>query len=349
MHLALVDDPLFEEHEEPFGHPECRERLNAGRRGLSEGASELSLARLPARDADDSELERVHLKRYVSRVGALAGRSGELDPDTFFSPLSHDAARRAAGGGVALVDALHQGADYGFGLMRPPGHHALGSSSMGFCIFNNAAVAAAHALTRGVSRVLIVDWDVHHGNGTEEIFYASKDVLYLSLHQSPFYPGTGAVTDVGSAAGEGYTVNIPLSARANDSVYALAFAGVVLPIVRQFAPELTIISAGYDAHRKDPLGEMALSEAAFGDMTRALQRVLPNKGRGNLMFLLEGGYDFEGLGAGIRETARALTSSSASAVTPELHWQEQIQHLPEPWRRELEAARRVQGRYWSFT
>jgi acetoin utilization deacetylase AcuC-like enzyme len=330
VYLALVDDPVFQRHVEPDGHPESRARLASARRGMFAGAGQLDVRTLPERDIDDLELLRVHTHEHVAHVTGMDGRSGQLDPDTYVAEGSHAAARRAAGGALALVDALHAGADFGFALSRPPGHHALAETSMGFCIFNNAALAAAHARSLGVPRVMVVDWDVHHGNGTEALFYDRSDVLFLSLHQSPFYPGTGAVSDTGVGDGIGYTVNLPFRARANDAVYSAAFERVVLPVVRQYAPELTIVSAGYDAHRNDPLGQMALSDGAFGAMTRALRRVLPRTGRGNLMFLLEGGYDLDGLEGGVRQTAEALSASTSTDVS------DAEAPVAPPWQRELE-------------
>jgi acetoin utilization deacetylase AcuC-like enzyme len=270
----------------------------------------------------------------------MAGRKGQLDPDTYVAPGSYAAALRAAGGALGLVDSLQAGADFGFALSRPPGHHALAETSMGFCIFNNAALAAAHARSLGIERVMIVDWDVHHGNGTEALFYDRADVLFLSLHQSPHYPGTGAVSDFGRAAGAGYTVNLPLGARANDEVYLSAFERIVVPIARQYEPQLTIVSAGYDAHFNDPLAQMAVSDEGFGAMTRALRRVLPRGGRGNLMFLLEGGYDLDGLEGGVRQTVQALSASVETDASA------QASELGGPWQRELDDAVRTQRSHW---
>jgi acetoin utilization deacetylase AcuC-like enzyme len=340
--LALVDDSSFDRHEEPHGHPECRARLVAARRGLNAGATELDVRVTTARDATDDELRRVHTGGHVARVKTFAGREGDLDVDTYVSRGSTAAALRAAGGALELVDALQQGADFGFALSRPPGHHALAETSMGFCIFNNAALAAAHARSLGIERVMIVDWDVHHGNGTEAVFYDRSDVLFLSLHQSPFYPGTGAVGDVGHGQGVGYTVNLPLPAGANDEVYLTAFERIVLPVVRQYAPQLTIVSAGYDAHKSDPLGQMALTETVFGAMTQGLRRVLPSGGRGNLMFLLEGGYDLGGLEASVRATVTALSVPVGSDLGQPVH------ELATPWQRQLDAAARLHRSRWEI-
>ena len=259
VELCLADDVLFDEHVSPPGHPERPERLAAARQGVDDAPLARAARRLDARDASLDEMARVHTEEYVTALSRIEGKSGHLDADTFFSPRSYAAARRATGAALALTDALLDGAaDYGFGLMRPPGHHARAGQSMGFCMLNHVAVAARHALERGARRVVIVDWDVHHGNGTEEIFESRPEVLYISLHQSPQYPGTGAVTDVGFEDGKGFTVNVPLAAGADNAVYAAALERVVLPIIEEYAPDLTLVSAGYDAHARDPLGGMQL-------------------------------------------------------------------------------------------
>ena len=234
--LCLADDALFDEHVSPPGHPERPARLGAARQGVGDAAVAGLAATLAARDASLDELARVHTAEYVESLAAIEGKSGHLDADTFFSPRSYAAARRASGAALALADALLDGtADYAFGLMRPPGHHARPGQSMGFCMLNHVAVAASHARSRGARRVVVLDWDVHHGNGTEEIFESDPEVLYISLHQSPQYPGTGAVTDVGSGNGTGFTVNVPLAAGADNAVYAAAFERVVLPAIRWVA------------------------------------------------------------------------------------------------------------------
>jgi acetoin utilization deacetylase AcuC-like enzyme len=194
-------------------------------------------------------------------------------------------------------------------LMRPPGHHARPAQSMGFCMINHVAVAARHALGRGARRVVILDWDVHHGNGTEEIFAHVPEVLYISLHQSPQYPGTGAARDVGLGGGRGYTVNVPLSAGAGNAVYAAAFERLLLPIIEQYAPDLTLVSAGYDAHQRDPLGGMQLDGQGYGWMTRRLLETAARGPSPRIGFLLEGGYDLEGVRESVQHTLGALAAA----------------------------------------
>jgi acetoin utilization deacetylase AcuC-like enzyme len=315
--LALVDDPLFSEHRAPSEHPERPERLDAARAGLARAHLGIPEVRLAARDATEDELERDHEARYLERLGQSAGSSSYLDPDTYVSPRSVDAAKRAAGGAVAAVDALRSGdARYALALVRPPGHHARPGAAMGFCLLNNVAIAAAHARAAGADRVAIVDWDVHHGNGTEEMFYDDPSVLYVSLHQFPFYPGTGAAGDAGEGEGRGFTLNVPLSAGAGDDVYLAAFDRFVAPIVEQFDPDLLLVSAGFDAHRRDPLASMSLSEEAYAEMTRRLARALPRGAEGRLGFVLEGGYDLRAMSDSVAATLTALEEGPHSSPGP---------------------------------
>jgi len=310
--VAVADDALFLEHVAPPEHPERGERLVAVRAGLERAAVEAGLGgdsrayeRLSFGDASDEQLVRVHDPVYVESLGLLAGRSGYLDADTYLSVGSVAAARRAAGSAVSLVEALHGGvARTGFALPRPPGHHAMADRAMGFCVLNNIAVAAAHARALGRERVLVLDWDVHHGNGTEAMFYGDPRVLFVSLHQHPNYPGTGAASDLGQGDGRGHTVNLPLPRGATDAVYASAFERIVLPIVEQFAPDFALVSCGFDAHERDPLAEMALSADAYAAMTAGLLEQLP--AGCPLGLVLEGGYDLQALSESSQAVASVL-------------------------------------------
>ncbi|MGC4089594.1 MAG: histone deacetylase [Polyangiaceae bacterium] len=309
----LVDDPVFLEHRAQGDHPERPERLEAARRAVDAARTRMGFVELSARDAHSTELARVHTEDYLDQLGQVAGNWGMLDADTFVSPRSVEAARRAAGASVVLVDALlEREPSWGLALLRPPGHHARPSAAMGFCLLNNVAVAAAHAVSRGVERVLVLDWDVHHGNGTQEMFFADPRVLYLSLHQSPYYPGTGAESEIGAADGSGYTVNVPLSAGASDAVYADVFERVLCPIIDQYRPGLALVSAGFDAHVRDPLGGMALTDAAYGWMAHRLRQALPSDAP--LGLLLEGGYDL----AALESALGACLDSLAGAPVPHL-------------------------------
>jgi acetoin utilization deacetylase AcuC-like enzyme len=321
--VLVADDALFLAHVAPPEHPERGERLLAVRAGLERALGSLgpgfAFAPLSANDATEEQLARAHHPAYVEQLGHLAGRSGYLDADTYVSPGSVAAARRAAGAAVALVDALHAGAaPTGIALPRPPGHHALADRAMGFCLLNNIAVAAAHARAQGRERVLVLDWDVHHGNGTEAIFYADPSVLFVSLHQHPNYPGTGAATDFGEGQGRGRNVNLPLPPGATDAVYAAAFERVVLPIIEQFAPDFALVSCGFDAHARDQLAQMELSAQAYANMTTSVLGVL---GQGcPLGLVLEGGYDLDALTDSAEAVAKALFGASAlpAPVSPSL-------------------------------
>jgi acetoin utilization deacetylase AcuC-like enzyme len=252
----------------------------------------------------------------VASIASIAARGGgQLDPDTVMSAGSFEAALHAAGGAVALVDGLLDGVfPYGFSAHRPPGHHALRSRAMGFCLFNSIAVAARHAVfERGVERVMILDWDVHHGNGTNDILHADPSVLFVSLHQYPMYPGTGAASDVGSGAGTGYTVNLPVPAGSGDEVFCSLVDRVAVPLALAFEPGLILISAGFDAHVADPLASCRVTDAGYGAMTGSVLRVAAELGV-PVGAVLEGGYDLDALSrsvAGVLELMKAGVPASA--------------------------------------
>jgi acetoin utilization deacetylase AcuC-like enzyme len=298
--VLLVDDTRFDAHAPLGHHPERPERLVAARAGVRSAAG-ATFHPVTPRPATDDELARVHERRFIDALSKLRGESGYLDPDTYVSAQSVDVARLAAGSLVAMVDAMLDGpVPRGAALLRPPGHHARPAKAMGFCLLNNVAVAAAHARARGVQRVAIVDWDVHHGNGTQEMFWRDPSVLYLSTHQFPFYPGTGDVDEVGEGEGRGYTVNVPLGAGGGDPVYASAFERIVLPVLEAYAPELVLVSAGFDAAARDPLAQMELTSEAYGWMARAVARVTEGSSGGRMALVLEGGYDLVALEGGMR-------------------------------------------------
>jgi acetoin utilization deacetylase AcuC-like enzyme len=285
--------------------------LAAARAGLHAAKGAIFQA-VTAQSATDDQLARVHDPRFIEALGKLRGESGYLDPDTYVSAQSVDVARLAAGSLVAMVDAMIDGpVAKGVALLRPPGHHAKPDRAMGFCLINNVAVAAAHARARGIRRVAVVDWDVHHGNGTQEMFWRDPSVLYLSTHQFPFYPGTGDLDEVGGGDGTGYTVNVPLEAGSGDAVYASAFERVLLPVLEAYAPEMVLVSAGFDAAARDPLAQMELSSAAYGWMARAVARATAISSRGRMALVLEGGYDLVALEAGMRSAVEGMVAGSA--------------------------------------
>ncbi len=253
-------------------------------------------------------MEAVHPAAYIDSIeGACSGSGGLLDMDTVVSPDSFEAALHAAGGAVRMVDLLLDGAvPYAFSAHRPPGHHATQTRAMGFCLFNNVAVAARHALdARGLERVMILDWDVHHGNGTSDIFHDSDEVLFVSIHQSPLYPGTGPADDVGSGAGRGFTVNLPVRPGSGDAAFCSLVDRVAVPLARAHAPQLVLISAGYDAHHEDPLGECAVTEEGYAAMTRSMRRVAEDL-EVPVGCVLEGGYDLGALARSVAATLAAL-------------------------------------------
>jgi len=269
------------------------------------------------REATREQLLRVHDADYVRRISETVGRSAALDPDTYTSPESYEIALLAAGAVVDGVERVMAGSHRAaVAVVRPPGHHAERDRAMGFCLFNNVAVAAAHARHLGARKVAIVDYDVHHGNGTQHIFETDPRVLYVSTHQYPYYPGTGAADEIGRDAGRGFTVNLPLEVGAVDEDYQAVFDRVVAPALLQFEPDLVLISAGFDAHANDPLGGMRVTTAAFGAMTAALRRVAEECCRGRIVAVTEGGYDLQALAASLDAAIGALDGSAADPMWP---------------------------------
>jgi acetoin utilization deacetylase AcuC-like enzyme len=289
------------------GHPERPERL----RVLLDLAETLDPARfqlLPPRAALRSEITLCHDPEYVHLVESTASLSQyALDGDTITSPESFAVASLATGGFLRLLDSVAAGESAnGFAIVRPPGHHALRNRAMGFCLFNTIAVGAQYLKTaHGAKRIAIVDWDVHHGNGTQEAFYDDPSVLFVSAHQYPFYPGTGGIAEVGVKEGTGFTINIPLPAGCGDAEYLRVFRDVVIPAIERFRPQWILVSAGFDPHRQDPLAGMNVTEAGFSQMARAMLQLAEVYCGGKIGFLLEGGYDLTALRssvAGVLET-----------------------------------------------
>ncbi|MBV8948420.1 MAG: histone deacetylase [Solirubrobacterales bacterium] len=268
----------------------------------------LGFERVMSPEIDRAVLTTVHPESYVASIEQVcASGGGYLDLDTVVSRDSFEAALHAAGGAVRLVDLLlDRATPYAFSAHRPPGHHASGTRAMGFCLFNSVALAARYALdARGLERVLILDWDVHHGNGTNDIFHDTDRVLFVSIHQSPLYPGTGPARDVGSRQGRGFTVNLPVRPGADDRVFCSLVELVAVPLARAFAPQLVLISAGYDAHREDPLGQCEVTEEGYAAMTRSMRRVCRTL-EAPLGCVLEGGYSLGGLARSVAATLAAL-------------------------------------------
>jgi acetoin utilization deacetylase AcuC-like enzyme len=294
---AVVVDPGYLKHEPGEFHPERPERIHA-LLDLVEKLDKERFQMLPPRAASRRHIESSHGADYVRLVEATSKSNRyALDGDTIACRDSFGVGLLAVGGFLRLIDAIAAGeAQNGFALVRPPGHHALRDRAMGFCLFNTMAIGAHHLKNAyGIKRIMIMDWDVHHGNGTQDSFYEDPSVLFISTHQFPYYPGTGAVTEVGLNAGEGYTLNIPLPAGCGDAEYMRVFNDVVVPTAKEFEPEWILVSAGFDPHRRDPLGGMEVTEAGFAGMTRLLLQLANQYAGGRIALLLEGGYDVAAL------------------------------------------------------
>ncbi len=322
--LGYVLDEIFVQHRAPSGHPERPARVEAVRDALIAAGIASEGTHVPIRPATDAELARVHRGAYLSELErAIPGRSGWLDPDTYFSPGTWDAARAAAGSACELATRVIGGElSQGIAVVRPPGHHATRDTAMGFCLLNNVAAAAAAARAAGAARVAIVDWDVHHGNGTQDIFWNDPSVLYMSVHQYPYHPGSGAPTELGGPDAKGATINVGLPAASNDAHYAAVFDHVFLPALAGFKPDLVLISAGFDAFEHDPLAGMRVTRAGFGAMARRLRRAAEQHAAGRVVAVLEGGYDLDGLGGGMVATLDALAKPAPDAIA--------IEPLPAP-------------------
>jgi acetoin utilization deacetylase AcuC-like enzyme len=300
MALTIFTSDRWADHLTPPGHPERVERAEVMQVVASEFRTRGG-AVLEPRAATEDEIARIHAREHIALVRETAGRAVALDADTFTSPETYDVARLAAGAAVGAVEHALAGGrgTRALAMVRPPGHHAERSRAMGFCFFNNIAIAAAHARARGLGRVAVVDYDVHHGNGTQRSFYPDPAVLFISSHQFPFYPGTGAADEIGAGAGTGFTANFPMAAGATDADFERVYqAGVA--ILRQFRPELILLSAGFDAHADDPLGGMRVSTAHFGRLTALIAAAADECCEGRLVAVTEGGYDLAALAGSLR-------------------------------------------------
>lgn len=306
---AVFYDPIYLEHDTGFGHPERPERLEATMQVLESSGLAEKVRIISPRDATAEEIQLVHHRSYVDKVREVAESGGGwLDPDTHVGARSYDAALKSTGAVLEGLERIFSGdIDNAFCLVRPPGHHATAERGMGFCLFNNNAVAARFAMKEfGISKVFILDWDAHHGNGLQDIFYDDDKVLYVSLHQYPHYPGTGGYSELGIGDGEGYTVNFPLPARSGDEVYMAAFDQLIMPIARQYQPELVLISAGYDGHFSDLLCSMLLRAISYAEMATPLKELAAECCGGKIMAALEGGYDLSGIAISITDTIAVL-------------------------------------------
>jgi len=308
---GIVRDERYLEHEMGEYHPETPRRLEVVYRMLDDGDMAGRFGEIPARTIEREELLRVHSSGFIDLLAATRGKASTyLDADTQTSAGSYDAALLAAGGLCEAVSAVHTGVvENAFALVRPPGHHAEHNRAMGFCLFNNVAVAAEYArASLGMNRILIVDWDLHHGNGTQHSFEADAGILFFSTHQYPYYPGTGSLAETGSGDGSGFTVNAPLPAGCGDYEYSAVFERILKPVALEFDPELILVSAGFDTFSEDPLGGMGVTAGGFARLTGILMEIARACCGGKLAFTLEGGYSLKGL----RDSVKAVLNRMAA-------------------------------------
>jgi acetoin utilization deacetylase AcuC-like enzyme len=336
-------DARYLNHHMPPGHPERTDRI---RRLLDHGPifDPEGVVRMGAgRRATREELTRVHDPAHIEYVASTSGRGHVvIDPDTHTSELSYETALLAAGGVLDVADAVMAGdIANGAALVRPPGHHAEANRAMGFCLFNNVAVAAFHLLeSHGLGRVLVLDWDVHHGNGTQWSFYDDDRVLFVSVHQYPCYPGTGAAHEVGEGKGEGFTVNVPLAPGCGDAEYTDAFETILRPIANQYKPEFVLVSAGFDAHRADPLAEMNVTEDGYARMTSVVLDIARDSASGRVVAVLEGGYHLDALAASVETMVDTMRSDGdpADPSRPPSHTGSEL----------ISSIREVHSKYWEL-
>jgi acetoin utilization deacetylase AcuC-like enzyme len=337
----VIRDRRFREHRSRSVHPERPERLDAVDAALAPLADRIR--DIEPRAATPDEILRVHSREHLDRLRSIEGAEAQIDADTYAAPRSLEVARLAAGSAIDLALAVaRREAPSGFALVRPPGHHAEPSTAMGFCLLNNVAIAAeALRAQAGVERIAIVDWDVHHGNGTQRRFEADGNVLFLSTHQFPLYPGTGAVCETGQGAGAGTTLNLPLPAGCGDDEYEAVFDAVLVPVLREFRPEIVLVSAGFDAHADDPLASMEVTTEGFRALAARVRDVAEDLCGGRLVLTLEGGYDLDALGASVAAVTEVLAVSRDSIpLSP-------TEKRPESRAERLAAAfREVHSRHW---
>jgi acetoin utilization deacetylase AcuC-like enzyme len=313
---GLMYNDQFLRHQPSLAHPECPDRLVSIWGRLTDAGIVSANRLVEARPATKEELHLIHSRDYVKEtLKQIEGTYGFLDGDTYFSPGSMEAALLAVGGTIDLAGAVYKGSlDWGLALPRPPGHHATRSRAMGFCIFNNIAAAAASLLEAGAKRILIFDWDVHHGNGTQDIFFDDPRVLLVSVHQWPHFPGTGLWDEVGEGDGKGYTVNVPFPPGASDGDYAAVAERILAPLAEAFAPDIVLVSAGFDAYERDMLAGMRVTVDGFAYLAEAVRKIAEPTGRGPCL-VLEGGYHLDGIAKATEAVVRVLEGEPAPSIS----------------------------------
>ncbi|RJS84598.1 histone deacetylase [Methanophagales archaeon] len=325
-------------------HPESAERLRAIMWKLKEAGFMQRLRRIVPVKASKEQIAYVHAPEYIKKVDAMCKRGGGmLDSDTPVCTDTYEIALLSAGGAIKAVDEVideSNNQERIFALIRPPGHHATANKGMGFCIFNNIAIAAEHLKRKyGIKRILIADWDVHHGNGTQEFFFDDPSVLYFSVHQYPHYPGTGWIDEVGKGEGEGYTVNVPLPAGVDDIGYLYAFNNILAPIAMDFNPEFVLVSVGFDAHSADPLASMNVTSLGFGLFTDVIKEIAEKNSKGRIVMTLEGGYNLNAIGESALSVFNSLLSTAREKKEGEIKENEKV-------RKRVEEIKEVQRKYW---
>jgi len=319
-------------------HPENKERLISTISYLKKTGLLDRLDLIKPRRAELNELQYIHHRDHIEKVRRYSEIKLQLDPDTILSTESYDVATLAAGGAITAVDAVLDNVDNSFALVRPPGHHAIPVQGMGFCIFNNIAIAARHAQKKGLKRVLIVDWDVHHGNGTQEAFYDDPSVLYFSTHQYPHFPGTGWMDEVGKGEGMGYNINVPLPAGTDDAGFVAAFEEILLPVALEFSPDIVLISAGFDGCANDGLAGMKMSVEGFDVLASIVKSIAKDSCDGKLAAVLEGGYNIVLL-------PKSIASVLEVFMGKELLRKDEFTLSPQV-RNRLEEVKKIQSRFW---